>query len=191
MLRKLGPPGGFTLPRFRCASVPSSLCFHPSAQQKSPRRWQQAAPVSHGSFPQKSALTPPTARSRWNFVISKAIPALLPELARMRKRCSGAVQPARRRSPQESSTWNQWLQAPLPYKHSPANVRHSAIDSAPSLSAAQGVCLPVLTIAYALPSESCARARARSPATLTRRRNISKAVLYGHTDDGLSLSRID
>ena len=35
----------------------------------------------------------------------------------------------------------------------------SSIDSAPPLSTAQGVCLPVLTVAYALPSESCARAR--------------------------------
>src|SRR5438874_11218160 len=58
--------------------------------------------------------------------------------------------------------WNEWLRARLPCNHSLANVRRSAIDSAPPLSTAQGVCLPVLTVAYALPSESSARARARS-----------------------------
>ena len=66
----------------------------------------------------------------------------------MRKPCSGAVQPVPTKWPQGSSMWNEWLRARLPCDHSPANVRRSAIDSAPPLSTAQGVCLRVLTVAY-------------------------------------------
>ena len=80
----------------------------------------------------------------------------------MRKPCSGAVQPAPRRSPQASSMWNEWLRARLPCNHSLATVRRSAIDSVPLLSTAQGVCRPVLTIAYVISSVSSAPSQGRS-----------------------------
>jgi hypothetical protein len=80
----------------------------------------------HNAFARKSALTPPTACSRSGFVISKAIPAPLPELAWMRKTCSDAAQPAPLRPPQESSMWNESLRARPPCNHYLAIVQRSA-----------------------------------------------------------------
>jgi len=70
--------------------------------------------------------------------------------------------------------WNEWLRARLPCNHSLANARRSAIDSAPPLSTAQGICLPGLTVAYALPSESCVRARAERVAFHGMKRRVRR-----------------
>src|SRR5712691_7914150 len=125
---------------------------------------------SDGEVCREFGVTPPTACSRSGLVISKAIPAPLPELAWMRKACRDAVQPAPLRPPRGSSMRNESLRARPPCNHYPATVRRSPIDSAPHLSTAQCICLPVLTVAHALPSESFARAIRYSLVSATRER---------------------
>src|SRR6266567_1106520 len=94
---------------------------------------------SDGEVCTEIGVTPPTACSRSGFVISKVIPAPLPELAWMRKACSDAVRPAPLKPPQGSSIWNESLRARPPCNHYLATVRCSAVDSAPHLSTAQAV----------------------------------------------------
>ena len=100
------------------------------------------------------AVMPPIACSRSDFVISKPIPARLSEPAWTRKVCNDVVQRAPPGPPQGSSMWNESLQTQPSCNRYLATVRHSPIDSAPHLSTAQCVCLPVLTAAHALPFES-------------------------------------